>query len=193
MTGTRSQNKPSATVPAPTQAEPGSGHTEATTTALRKHSPGTHKVRQVGEGAAGGPDFVLTCRHLHSSLKKIWRRKERHGHSKAWPSITCQLHGFIRDTPRTQGIQLNGNGAAPTAAPSVGRQNRPGIVSPGSCSWSSTGSGHALGVTLLNISEPIFPKSLGKANTIWAFYLFPASSFLPGFTEVPSCSTLACP
>lgn len=169
MTGPRSQSKSSAIVPALTQAEAGSGHTEVTTTALRTPSHGTRKVRQVGEGAAGGPDFVLSHRHLHSSLKKIWRRKERHGHSKAWPSITCQLHGFIRDTPRTQGMQRNGNGAAPTAAPR--RQSRPGIVAPGPCPWSSTRSGYALGVTLLNISEPIFPKSLGEANTIWAFYL----------------------
>lgn len=45
----------------------------------------------------------------------------------------------------------------------------------------------------LNISEPIFPKSPRDANTIWAFYLFPASSFLPDFSKIPSHSSLTCP
>lgn len=90
MTGTRSQNKSSAIVPALTQAEPGSGHTkEATTTAtaLRKLSPGTHKVRRVGEGAAGGPDFVLTRRHLHRSLKKYGVVKRGMGTVKPGPPL----------------------------------------------------------------------------------------------------------
>lgn len=45
----------------------------------------------------------------------------------------------------------------------------------------------------LNISEPIFPKSLRDANIIWAFYPSPASSFLPDFSEIPSHSSLTCP
>lgn len=45
----------------------------------------------------------------------------------------------------------------------------------------------------LNISEPVFPKSPRDANTIWAFYLFPASSFLPDFSKIPSHSSLTCP
>lgn len=42
------------------------------------------------------------------------------------------------------------------------------------------------GVTLykfLNISEPVFPKSLRETNTIRAIYLFPASSLN---IEIPS-------
>lgn len=44
----------------------------------------------------------------------------------------------------------------------------------------------------LNISEPIFPKSLRGANTIWAFYPFLAPSFLLDFGEIPSHSILTC-